>query len=88
MKRFILSADFEFWGEGIVWFDLMRLNKGIDRHFCGYGDPQVIYNINAGDDILLWRVPEAELQANKPLAAQQASGAILGSGTKPTAITE
>lgn len=78
----------EFWGEGIVWFDLMRLNKGIDRRGCGYGDPQVIYNINAGDDILLWRVPEAELQANKPLAAQQASGAILGSGTKPTAITE
>lgn len=73
----------ELWGEGLVWFDIMRLKKGIDRRGCGFNDPEIIYNIEPTDNILLWRVPEAELEANKPLKAQQEAGGILGSGTKP-----
>lgn len=73
----------ELWGEGLVWFDIMRLNKGIDRRGCGFDDPEIIYDIEPTDNVLLWRVPEAELEANKPLKAQQAAGDILGSGTKP-----
>lgn len=55
----------ELWGEGRIWFDLMRLNKGIDRRGCGYPNATSIYNIPAGDPILLWRIPQTEINANK-----------------------
>lgn len=58
----------ELWGEGMNWFDIMRLNKGIDRRGCGYPNATMIFNIPAGDGILLWRIPEAEIQANPALS--------------------
>lgn len=57
----------ELWGEGMIWFDIMRLNKGVDRRGCGFPNAECVFNIASTDDILLWRVPEAELQANKAL---------------------
>lgn len=57
----------ELWGEGVIWFDVMRLNKGVDRRGCGFQNAECIFNIAPTDDILLWRIPEAELQANKAL---------------------
>lgn len=57
----------ELWGEGVIWFDVMRLNKGVDRRGCGFPNAECIFNIAPTDDILLWRIPEAELQANKAL---------------------
>lgn len=59
----------ELWGEGMIWFDIMRLNKGVDRRGCGFPNAECVFNITSTDDILLWRVPEAELQANKALTA-------------------
>lgn len=57
----------ELWGEGVIWFDVMRLNKGVDRRGCGFPNAECIFNIAPTNDILLWRIPEAELQANKAL---------------------
>ena len=57
----------EFWNEGIVWFDLMRLNKGVDRRGAGYPNATSVFNIPAGDNLLLWRLPETEIQANPAL---------------------
>lgn len=57
----------ELWGEGLSWFDIMRLNKPVDRRGCGYPDVTSVLNIPAGSDILLWRIPEAEIQANPAL---------------------
>jgi len=54
----------ELWGEGLNWFDIMRLNKGVDRRGAGYPNASMIFNIESGSDILLWRIPEAEIQAN------------------------
>jgi hypothetical protein len=54
----------ELWGEGLSWFDIMRLNKPVDRRGAGYPDPTMIFNIPAGDGILLWRLPEGEIQSN------------------------
>lgn len=57
----------ELWGEGLSWYDIMRLKKNVDRRGCGYPDDSAadIFNITYGDNILLWRIPEAEIQANK-----------------------
>ena len=55
----------EFWGEGLSWYDIMRLKKGVDRRGAGYPDDHTIFNIANNDPILLWRLPESEIQANK-----------------------
>ena len=57
----------EFWGEGLIWFDIMRLNKPVDRRGAGFPQPSSVYNIQPGDPILLWRLPENEIQANPML---------------------
>ncbi len=57
----------EFWGEGLIWFDIMRLNKPVDRRGAGFPQPSSVYNITPGSAILLWRIPENEIQANPML---------------------
>jgi len=57
----------ELWGEGLNWYDIMRLNKGVDRRGGGYPNATMVFDIPAGSDILLWRLPEAEIQANPAL---------------------
>lgn len=58
----------ELWGEGLNWYDIMRLNRGVDRRGAGYPNATSVFNIPAGSPILLWRVPEAEIQANPSLS--------------------
>lgn len=57
----------ELWGEGLSWFDIMRLKKDVDRRGAGYPDATVVYNIKYGDNAMLWRLPESEIQANPAL---------------------
>lgn len=57
----------ELWGEGLIWFDVMRLNKGVDRRGAGFPNATSVFNIPAGSDILLWRIPQSEIQANPAL---------------------
>lgn len=58
----------ELWGEGLNWFDVMRLNKDVDRRGGGYPNASMIFDIPAGSDILLWPIPEKEVQANPALS--------------------
>lgn len=58
----------ELWGEGMNWFDIMRLNKGVDRRGGGFPNATMVFNIPAGSDLLLWRIPQAEIQANIALS--------------------
>lgn len=62
-----LQRRIELWGEGLNWFDIMRLGKGIDRTGCGFPDASVVFKIAPNDNILLWRIPEAEIQSNPKL---------------------
>lgn len=58
----------EFWGEGISYFDIMRLKKGIDRR--GGGWPSVwVYNVPSEDNVLRLPIPEREVQ-NNPLLGE------------------
>ena len=45
----------------------MRLNKPVDRRGAGFPQPSSVYNITPGSAILLWRIPENEIQANPML---------------------
>lgn len=60
----------ELWGEGLNWYDVMRLNKGVDRRGGGYPNATMVFNIAPGSDILLWRIPEAEIQANPTISEE------------------
>lgn len=62
----------EFFGEGISWFDMKRMNKGIDRVDVEKNDnggyPELTrFNVPAGDPIFTWQIPLSEEQANKAI---------------------
>jgi hypothetical protein len=58
----------EFWGEGLAWFDIMRLKKNIDRRGAGYPSSAMVYYIPYESKIMLWRIPQSEIEANKQLS--------------------
>lgn len=64
-----LQRRIELWGEGLNWFDLMRLRKGVNRVGGGYPNANMVFRIAPDDPVLLWPIPEAELQANQALSA-------------------
>ena len=73
----------ELWGEGRIWFDVMRLNKGIDRRGAGF-EPNCVLNIPAGDPILLWRLPQTEINGNAALSDADNNQAT----SVPTAVAD
>ena len=56
----------ELWGEGFSYTDLMRLKKNIDRRGGGY-EPNVIFNIQAGDNVLIYPIPQSAMEQNPNL---------------------
>lgn len=56
----------EFWGEGMSWFDIMRLGMGVDRRNAGFEDTRV-YRFEGTDARLLWQVPQSEINNNNAL---------------------
>ena len=69
----------EFWGEGIGYFDLLRLQKTMDRKERNsiwtesddeYGLNNCAYRIPAGEKILILQIPVSEID-NNPARIQQ-----------------
>ena len=60
----------ELWGEGFSFFDLHRLNKGVDRRGHGF-EKSVVYNIPAGDDVMIYRIPKREIEYNNMISEEQ-----------------
>lgn len=56
----------ELWGEGFGYYDLLRLKKGIDRRGAGF-PASYVFNIADGDPILIYQIPNAEIQGNKQI---------------------
>ena len=61
-----MQRRIELWGEGFSYFDLIRLNKGVDRRGAGF-QPAYTFNIPAGDATLIYRLPKAEIEGNPAL---------------------
>lgn len=58
----------EFWGEGMGYFDYLRLRKAIDRRGAGFA-PAQCFNIEPNDPILLFQIPQTEVEGNTQLGA-------------------
>ena len=77
LNEIYLQRRIEFWGEGLAWFDIMRLKTGVDRRGCGYPNASSVFKIEPTDNILLWRIPEVEIQANKALTPDDSPAVTL-----------
>lgn len=71
----------EFWGEGIAYFDVLRLKKPVDRVGGGF-EPSVCFNIPANDPLLIYMIPLAEMQSNPGIKVNNTEGA------NPTPVVE
>ena len=66
-----LQRRIELWGEGFSFYDLKRLNKGIDRpyegnnHLAGYD-----IKVDAHDVRWIYQIPLSEIQENKLINAE------------------
>lgn len=68
----------ELWGEGLAFFDVMRLNKDVDRT-GGAAMDAYNYKIPAGSDCLIYCIPLSETQTNPQIPADKNNP----SATKP-----
>ncbi len=73
----------ELWGEGLIWYDVKRLEKDVDRRGAGY-EATMVYNIKANDPALLWMIPEAEIIANPKLSNEDNNPTV----PRPTAVKD
>ena len=78
-----MQRRIELWGEGFSYFDLMRLNKGVDRRGAGF-QAAYTFNIPAGDPALIYRLPKAEIEGNPLISDAQNNPAA----SLPTPVTE
>ena len=67
----------ELWGEGLSYFDIMRLKKPIDRRGAMY-PVAWRYNVPYESPIMLFLVPDSEMSANKAITENNELG------TQPT----
>lgn len=65
----------ELWGEGFAYYDLMRLQKGIDRRGGGF-PAEVVFNIAPDNTVLLFDIPQSEIQRN-PLIVNGTNGSSI-----------
>lgn len=65
----------ELWGEGFAYYDVMRLQKGIDRRGAGY-PAEVVFNIAPDNTVLLFDIPQSEIQRN-PLIVNGTNGSVI-----------
>jgi hypothetical protein len=75
----------EFWGEGLAFFDIMRLNKSVDRRNSNHPATYTYYipNVNENADlakVLIYCIPSGEITANPKISASDNNP----SATKPT----
>ena len=77
-----LQRRIELWGEGMSWFDIMRLGKDVDRRGHGFGSTAV-FNVPANDYNMVFAIPQDETQYNT-LCVQNP----LAEMPKPVADTE
>lgn len=72
LDQVLLERRIELWAEGFEYFDILRNHVSIKRNYAGSNWPAAwIQDLPADDDLLRWRIPEAEIQANQGISDAQ-----------------
>lgn len=76
----------EFFCEGLSWFDVMRLNKGVDRTKAGNNPAAYNIKIDANDPdqnvVLIYCIPTGEINGNPQISDADNNP----SGTRPSPV--
>lgn len=70
MAEIDLQKRIDMWGEGTRLFDLKRRNEAIDRTGSENHRPNVIMNVLANDKLLIYRIPQVEIDANDEIGQE------------------
>lgn len=71
----------ELWGEGLSYFDILRLGIGVDRRGGGF-EEVAVFKISSNDPILIYPIPNSEVEANPLLGENNEIG------TYPTPVAD
>ncbi|MBN2636497.1 MAG: RagB/SusD family nutrient uptake outer membrane protein [Prolixibacteraceae bacterium] len=64
-----MQRRIELWGEGFSYFDLKRLNKGINRNYQDSNhEPSALVEVPAGDKRWIYQIPQNEIRENPEIA--------------------
>lgn len=63
----------ELWGEGLSYFDILRLGVGIDRRGGGF-EATAVFKIAPNDPVLIYPIPNSEVEANDLLGENNPLG--------------
>lgn len=74
-KEIVRQRSIELWGEGLAFFDIMRLNLGIDRTGGAAMDD---YNYKLEPDFpgLIYCIPQGEINANPAITENNPSASV------------
>ena len=69
----LLQRRIELWGEGFVYFDLKRLNKGFDRTYEGTNHLPggFVIKVDAQDPRWVYQLPQREIQENTKISESE-----------------
>lgn len=61
-----LQKRIELWGEGVIFYDYLRLKKGVDRTYQGSNH---LYKVarDPGDWLFIYQIPQTEIDNNEEL---------------------
>lgn len=62
-----LQKRLELWGEGVIFYDYLRLKKGINRNYPGTNHSYTL-NLPGGDWRFLYQIPQDEMDNNSELS--------------------
>ena len=71
IDEILLQRRIELWGEGFRWTDLKRMNLPLNRNGANHNPSLAqIFDVPPGDLQWVWKIPKAELDANKNIGDQ------------------
>ncbi len=62
-----LQKRIEMWGEGVIFYDYLRLKKGINRNYPG-SNHRLTIELPAGDWRFIYQIPQAEIDNNSEIS--------------------
>ena len=75
IHEIFFQRSVEFWGEGMTYYDIMRLNMGVNRRNSNWTTPSngvanFAYTIDPTNPVLLSQIPQNEIDNNDQMTAE------------------